>query len=978
MASNAQVAIHLLAIDKASAEVRKVARELNKVEGAARSASKQAAAAAGPVRQLDQALGAMGLSSTSAGASIGQLDASIGALGVTAGVTVVAIGALAAGVGYSLKTAVDFEASFARIRKTVEGSEEEFRALAAANRQLARDLGINVNEINRIGEIGGQLGIAARDIDDFARTVAQLNITTQVSVDELAASLGRLTTIMDVPVSELDRLGSALTALGNQFNSTEGAILDLATRIAGAAKVVGISAADVLGIANAFASLSGPEVEAAGTAIQKILFELQKAAVGTSEEAQASAAVFAALTNQSVESFRAMMRENPTQVFVQVLEGLGAVGDQAIVVLEALGLADARVARNALAAALAKGELQRSIDVANQAALENIATEAEVEKQLDTTSAQWNRLKANVNDVAISIGLALNPVVRELLRGLNESIDGIRNFADWLKNADQHTKALAAGIAGVATPFGFIGGAIAVLAVNWRDAWNAMADVMEPVINGVIKFVVGVVNVVGGIVQALGRLVGGWGNAWDKVTGIIQSAADVIEGVLQGIVSAISAAADFLDGIIGKINDVAGGLGGVLSKIGIELPELPTIGLEAPTISIPRAGGGGGGAQNFGDIAGGIQSVASAMAEMNRQAAAAAQATNDVTIDIQALLAALARLTGSGGGGGGAGSGGGGAAPIPRAVNELEVLAGALAASGMGAVEFKARLELAAEQQAAVAEAERILAESRERAAIDLTKLAIVLGEAGISGEAFVAQQALLALGRNIAEAGVDMQSFGSIVVANIQRMGDASVEFLRALQATMERLTALAAQRDAQFAIAFENYDIRDASGNVVGRVSATGIARNEAALRRMYEQIVRTAEAFGGLAPSFEEFMRSVMDVDKRELERSRQAYETIGKLAGSSADEAYEAMKKWRLAGDEARAWRQQMMAMYASIREIQAIQRPLQEAEERRIREHQRQSGAAASGGVRIYGPVTVNAQGSVDEALREMEYGMRSR
>ena len=51
------------------------------------------------------------------------------------------------GVGAAVsKLAIDFEQSFAGVRKTVDATEPEFAAMAASFRQLSKESPINVNE----------------------------------------------------------------------------------------------------------------------------------------------------------------------------------------------------------------------------------------------------------------------------------------------------------------------------------------------------------------------------------------------------------------------------------------------------------------------------------------------------------------------------------------------------------------------------------------------------------------------------------------------------------------------------------------------------------------------------------------------------------------------------------------------------------------------------------------------------------------
>jgi len=79
----------------------------------------------------------------------------------TMGLGAVALGsALSLGLLKASNAAMDFESSFAGVRKTVDATEGQFAHMAGELRELAPELGVNVNELNAIAEEAGQLGIA--------------------------------------------------------------------------------------------------------------------------------------------------------------------------------------------------------------------------------------------------------------------------------------------------------------------------------------------------------------------------------------------------------------------------------------------------------------------------------------------------------------------------------------------------------------------------------------------------------------------------------------------------------------------------------------------------------------------------------------------------------------------------------------------------------------------------------------------------
>ena len=54
---------------------------------------------------------------------------------------------------------------------------------------------VTADELNRIGELGGQLGVAVQNLPDFIETVSQIAVATNLTVDNAALGLARLDAI---------------------------------------------------------------------------------------------------------------------------------------------------------------------------------------------------------------------------------------------------------------------------------------------------------------------------------------------------------------------------------------------------------------------------------------------------------------------------------------------------------------------------------------------------------------------------------------------------------------------------------------------------------------------------------------------------------------------------------------------------------------------------------------------------------------
>lgn len=161
--------------------------------------------------------------------------------------------------------AIDFESGMAGVRKTTNLTGEELDKMGQALRDMSKEIPVSVVELTALAETAGQLGIDKDHIVEFTRVIADLSVATNIIGQEGATDLARFANIMGMSQKDFDRAGSAIVELGNNSATTEKEILEMAKRLAGAARQANMSEADVLGIATALSAL-GIEAQAGGTA----------------------------------------------------------------------------------------------------------------------------------------------------------------------------------------------------------------------------------------------------------------------------------------------------------------------------------------------------------------------------------------------------------------------------------------------------------------------------------------------------------------------------------------------------------------------------------------------------------------------------------------------------------------------------------------------------------------------------------------
>ena len=448
---------------------------------------------------------------------------------LTLGLTAPLVAAAAA----SIKASIDFESSFAGVRKTVTATEPELQALADGFRELALELPTNVNELNKIGEAAGQLGIQTENILGFTETMAALGETTNLSSDEAATALARLANITGLQQDEFDELGSAIVDLGNNFATTEKEIVDFGLRIAGAGELAGLTEGDILGIGTAMSSI-GVQAEAGGTAVQKVLNSMNKSVATGSEEL----AVFAQVAGMTSEQFAKAFRDDAAGAFESFVTGLGQQGEKSFTVMEDLGLESERVIRAFLGLANSGDLLSEAMETGNRAFEENTALLAEAEQRYGTTESKLKMLWNRVVDLGITLGDNLVPALHTFIDlaapMLKFASDAVNWWSKWpgpLKLASLAVVTLVAAIG----PALLIGGTLLTSWASLAAVFPGMAAGIGTAALAVKGFTIAfLTSPIGWIALTIGAIAIAWVAWGDKISSFLSGPWNAFVNKLEG------------------------------------------------------------------------------------------------------------------------------------------------------------------------------------------------------------------------------------------------------------------------------------------------------------------------------------------------------------------------------------------------------------------------------------------------------------
>lgn len=328
---------------------------------------------------------------------------------------------------------IAWERNFANVIRTsgpdIRNNSAAISVLRENFQDLASVIPITSKELAEIGTLGGQLGIAAGQLTAFTGTVARTVAVTDLTVDSAATAYGRLNALLPDVQGNFEALGSAILAVGTNSVATESDIASTATQISAMGAFAGLTAADVIALSGALASVGVQPELARGTVTRT--FTLMSRAVSEGGDALDR---FARISGVSSAQF-AQAWGTPAfgQVFLGFMQGIREEGGNAVAALNDLGITSVRdvpallrLANAADSAGVAGGLLAQTM----QDAADGFANATELADQYaiinDTVAAKIQVLGNNVENLMAAIsngGTVLGgflDFLNGLLRGLTE------------------------------------------------------------------------------------------------------------------------------------------------------------------------------------------------------------------------------------------------------------------------------------------------------------------------------------------------------------------------------------------------------------------------------------------------------------------------------------------------------------------------------------------------------------------------------
>lgn len=500
------------------------------------------------------------------------------------------VGAVAAIGVASLKMAGDFDGAMREVNTMMLLSEDEFKDFSKEIQNFSKEMGVNaVDSANALYQ-AISAGVPKENAVDFLTVATKAAIG---GVTDTKTAVDGLTTVMNafgIPVSEAEKIADTMFTTVKGGKTTFEELSSSLFNVAPIAAASGVSFEEV-SAALATMTAQGVPTAQATTQLRQAMVALQKP----------TADMQTVITDLGYESGQAMLSELGFADTINTLrDATGGSNEQ---LMRMFGSVEAGQAILALTGEKA-GDFGESLN-----AMENSAGAAQAAFEImeESTGRQLEKLKVGFQDIAITLGTALMPLLQRLVDFIGPIITKI---GDWISAHPKLSVAIlgiilvvgglllvlgpllsllpmiGAAFTAMLGPIGLIilaiAGAIAIGVAIWKN-WDTIKEKAKQIFGAIADFFKGIWD----------KITGFFSTAWDTIVNIVKTAVNFVLGIINGLITGFEGAINF---VIKGINSFIGLMNKpiqLLNKIpGVNLPLIPTIGeIKLPRIPLLDVGG---------------------------------------------------------------------------------------------------------------------------------------------------------------------------------------------------------------------------------------------------------------------------------------------------------------------------------------------------------------------------------------------------
>ncbi len=331
------------------------------------------------------------------------------------GATAAAAMAAFAGVVMSGKQAVqayaDMEAEMANVRKYTGMTAEEVERL---NEELKKiDTRTSREDLNKLAQEAGRLGkTSMEDVLGFVRAADQINVALDDLGEGATLTLSKLTGIFGDEArygteQSLLKVGSVINELSQNCSASAPYLAEFASRLGGVGSQAGLSVQQIMGFAAVLDS-NNQNLEASATALSQIIVRIYQ-----------DPAKYARIAGLDIENFANLVKTDMNSALIELLGALNQVGgmDKLSPMFKDMGENGSRAISTLSTLASNIDAVRSQQQVANEAFSQGTSVTKEFNVQNNTVQAGLDKAKKGFNEMAVTLGEQLLPVMRYCISG---------------------------------------------------------------------------------------------------------------------------------------------------------------------------------------------------------------------------------------------------------------------------------------------------------------------------------------------------------------------------------------------------------------------------------------------------------------------------------------------------------------------------------------------------------------------------------
>lgn len=334
--------------------------------------------------------------------------------------------------------------AYSKISSMVDGYIDDYARMDAAIREVGKYTGLTDAELKQLNEDlkkidtatpreqlnalaadAGRLGIQSRDdILAFVEAADIINVALGEDLGEGAVkNIGKLAQMfgddkeMGLKQAMLST-ASTINELAQSSSASEGYIVDFTSRMAGMGKTVGMTQAQIMGLAAVMdQNMLGAETSA--TALSRTLQVL----LNNTEQAARVAGV-------STAEFSQLLRDDANEALLLFAEGLQKLGDaeQQAAALKALDMTGQGISSTLQTLAQNAATVRASQEQATEAFRQGNSVSQEFAKQQEKVEYKLQQAKNRASEAAVTLGEALYPAYIKVLNGASGLMDVLKSI----------------------------------------------------------------------------------------------------------------------------------------------------------------------------------------------------------------------------------------------------------------------------------------------------------------------------------------------------------------------------------------------------------------------------------------------------------------------------------------------------------------------------------------------------------------------